>query len=91
MSVSSPENIYPSHGHRPSYDTFTTGEGSYGTDTRGNSTDPVHGDLAFLLKRRFNQLWRFGGVGRGPASDPLSSLMGAAGDEGACLCSTAGV
>ncbi|ERF68580.1 hypothetical protein EPUS_04678 [Endocarpon pusillum Z07020] len=40
MSASSPENIYPSHGHQPSYDTFTTGEGSYGTDTRGNSTDP---------------------------------------------------
>ncbi len=40
VSASSPENIYPSQGHQPSYDTLTTGEGSYGTDTRGNSTDP---------------------------------------------------
>lgn len=40
MSSSNPENIYPSHGHQPSYDTITTGGGSYRTDTRGNSTDP---------------------------------------------------
>lgn len=40
LSSSNAENIYPSHGHQPSYDTITTGGGSYGTDTRGNSTDP---------------------------------------------------
>lgn len=33
-------NFYPVHGHQPSYDTITTGVGSYGTDTRGNSTGP---------------------------------------------------
>lgn len=40
LSGPNTENIYPSHGHQPSYDTITTGGGSYGTDTRGNSTDP---------------------------------------------------
>jgi hypothetical protein len=40
LSAPNGDNCYPSHGHQPSYDTFTTGEGSYGTDTRGNSTDP---------------------------------------------------
>jgi hypothetical protein len=47
ISGSNNENFYPSHGHQPSYDTITTGGGSYGTDTRsygtdtrGNSTDP---------------------------------------------------
>jgi hypothetical protein len=40
ISGSNPENTYPSHGHQPSYDTITTGEGSYGIETRGNSTDP---------------------------------------------------
>jgi hypothetical protein len=40
ISGSNLENPYPSHGHQPSYDTITTGEGSYGTETRGNSTDP---------------------------------------------------
>lgn len=40
ISGSNTENMYPSHGHQPSYDTITTGAGSYGTDTRGNSTDP---------------------------------------------------
>jgi hypothetical protein len=40
ISGSNPENVYPSHGYQPSYDNITTGGGSYGTDTRGTSTDP---------------------------------------------------
>ena len=40
ISGTNTENVYPSHGHQPSYDTLSTGGGSYGTDTRGNSTDP---------------------------------------------------
>lgn len=34
------ENPYPSNGQQPSYDTITTGEGSYSTDIWANSTDP---------------------------------------------------
>lgn len=40
LSGSNNENLYPSHGHQPSYDTIATGAGSYGTDTWANSTDP---------------------------------------------------
>lgn len=40
LSGPNAENVYPSHGHQPSYDTITSGGVSYGTDTRGNSTDP---------------------------------------------------
>jgi hypothetical protein len=40
FSNSNAERIYPSHGHQPSYDTITTVGGSYGTDPRGDSTDP---------------------------------------------------
>lgn len=39
-SLPATENFYSSHSHQPSDDTITTGVGSYGTDTRGDSTDP---------------------------------------------------